>query len=571
MTAVVTESDRAALLRRLRTKSGRPGHRIVADTLRELGITHVYAVRGTPIDNVLGSCARVGLRVIGARHQQSAVLMSLAHNYVAGGLRAACVVSAASAVTNSATGLMYGLDNRWPALVIGGRRSWTRRGGFQAFDGARFVAPIVKHAASVDATHLLADALREAAAAAMSGAPGPAYVDVHEAALAGMAPSPAPAPAPSPATVAHAPRAEAGDAATTRLDAAAALIGASRRRALVIGKGARWSSPSPLLRRLVDDHAFAFAASPMGRGLLPDDDPRCASTVRAALLGHADVVVVVGARFDWTWRYGCEIGAGARIVHIDIDAAEAQDVLGRGIGLQGDAAAVLQGLVDRLDRDAPHAIGPDRDWLAELQALRDARRHDAVPESERGQTPMSPYEWLGELRDALPDPAVTILDGNIVMSAASRLLPVRHPVHRMTPGSGGLMGVGIPFAIGAAVARPDRPVVAIVGDFATGLSGFEFETAVRHHAPIVVVVANNAGPGGATAQSRHFPPEHGERSCRFHPEVRHDLMMASLGGRGWRVEAPGQLGPALTEALACGGPACIDVLTNERTALRPVL
>ncbi len=563
MTAAVTEDNRAALLQRLRCKSGRPGHRVVADTLRALDITHVYAVRGTPIDNVLGSCARVGLRVIGARHQQSAVLMSLAHNYVAGGLRAACVVSAASAVTNSATGLMCGLDNRWPALVIGGRRSWTRRGGFQAFDGARFVAPIVKHAASVDGTHLLADALREAAAAAISGAPGPAYVDVHEAVLTGMAPS--------PATVTRASRAEAGDAAAASVDAAAALIGASGRRALVIGKGARWSSPSSLLRRLVDDHAFAFAASPMGRGLLPDDDPRCASTVRAAMLGHADVVVVVGARFDWTWRYGCEIGADARIVHIDIDAAEAQDVLGRGIGLQGDAAAVLQGLVDRLDRDAPHAIGPDRDWLAELQALRDARRHDAVPESERGHLPMSPYEWLGELRDALPDPVVTILDGNIVMSAANRLLPVRHPVHRMTPGSGGLMGVGIPFAIGAAVARPDRPVVAIVGDFAAGLSGFEFETAVRHRVPIVVVVANNAGPGGATVQDRHFPPQHDERSCRFHPEVRHDLMMASLGGRGWRVDAPGQLGPALTEALACGGPACIDVLTNEHTALRPIL
>jgi 2-hydroxyacyl-CoA lyase 1 len=557
----VTEDDRAALLRRLRTKSGRPGHRIVADTLRDLGITHVYAVRGTPIDNVLGSCARVGLRVIGARHQQSAVLMSLAHNYVAGGLCAACVVSAASAITNSATGLMYGLDNRWPALVIGGRRSWTRRGGFQAFDGARFVAPIVKHAASVDGTHLLAGALREAAAASMSGAPGPAYVDIHEAALAGTA----------PATRARAPQAETGNTAATSVDAAVALIGASRRRALVIGKGARWSSPSSLLRRLVDNHDFAFAASPMGRGLLPDDDPRCASTVRAAMLGHADVVVVVGARFDWTWRYGCEIGADTRIVHIDIDAAEAQDVLGRGIGLQGDAAAVLQALIDRLDRGAPHAADPDRDWLAELQALRDARRHDAVPESERGHLPMSPYEWLGELRDALPDPVVTILDGNVVMSAANRLLPVRHPAHRMTPGSGGLMGGGIPFAIGAAVARPDRPVVAIVGDFAAGLSGFEFETAVRHHVPIVVVVANNAGPGGATAQDRHFPPQHDERSCRFHPEVRHDLMMASLGGRGWRVDAPGQLGPALTEALACGGPACIDVLTNEHTALRPVL
>lgn len=559
----VTEDGRVALLQRLRAKAGAPGHRIVADTLRELGITHVYAVRGAPIDEVLGSCARVGLRVIGARHQQSAVLMSLAHNYVAGELRAACIVSAASAITNSATGLMCGLDNRWPALVIGGRRSWTHRGGFQAFDGARFVAPIVKHAASVDEVHHIAQALRDAADAALSGVPGPAFVDVSEAALAAVAAAPV-------ATV-RAPRAAPDMPAAADIDAAAAVIAASHRRALLIGKGARWSSPWPLLRRLVDSHHFAFAASPMGRGLLPDDDPRCVTSARAAMLDQADVVVVVGARFDWTWRYGCEIGSAARIVHIDIDAVEARDVLGRGIGLQGDAGAVLQALVDRLDGGIYPRVEPERHWLAELQALRDGHSHDAVPEHERGHAPMSPYEWLGEMRDALPDSAVTVLDGNIVMSAAQRLLPVRHPVHRLTPGTGGLMGTGIPFAIGAAIARPERPVVAVVGDFAAGLTGFEFETAVRHRVPVVVIVANNAGPGGATAQRKHFPPQHEEGSCRFHRDVRHDLLMTSLGGRGWRVETPGQLRRALAEALACGVPACIDVLTNEHTGLNAIL
>jgi thiamine pyrophosphate-dependent acetolactate synthase large subunit-like protein len=560
-------SQRQGLLELLRSKGRRAGHEVIASTLRELGITHVFGIGGMPVDPLLGSCAKQGIRVIGARHQQGAVMMSLAHNYVSGGLRSVVIVSSGPAVTNCATGMLIGHDNRWPLLVIGGRRALAIPGGFQAFDGARFYAPISKAAWLVDSASQLAESLVRAAHTVMAGAPGPVYLDVSDEALAEHVPyQPAAAYTRSSSELpAVAPLIEPD--ATGMADAISALATAQR-PAMLIGKGARWSQPSALLQRLADDHAIAFATSPMGRGLLPDDHPLCFSAVRGRMLSDADVVLVVGARLDWTFRFGSEISPHARVVHIDIDASEAASVLGRGIGLHGDASVVLQRLLAGLDSQAAaRSAARDRAWLDELSARRAELNLRAVPAAELGLLPMSPYEWLAELGNALPDEALTVLDGNIVMTAAQRMLTVRHPVSRLGPGTNGCMGVGVPFAIGAKLARPDLPVVAIVGDFGFGLSAVELETAVRHRVPIVVVISNNEGAGGATRQPKFFPAGYPERVTRYGPGVRYDQTMASFGGRGVRVDGPGQLGAAISEAIASDAPTCIDVVTNENTAL----
>lgn len=222
----------------------------------------------------------------------------------------------------------------------------------------------------------------------------------------------------------------------------------------------------------------------MGRSLLSDEHALCFSAVRGRMLSEADLVLVKGARFDWTFRYGSEIAPEARIVRIDINIPPAGEVLGRGVGLHGDAACVLRQLLDGLDA-------------------------------------------------------------------------------RLAPDSNGCMGVGIPFAIGAKVARPELLGLAFVGDFSFGLSVIELETAVPHRVPVVVAVANNGRPGGAARHRSFFASGEPEQVSHFAPGIRHDLTMASFGGRGLRVEEPGVLGTA----LAAGEPVCIDVATNENTAL----
>lgn len=562
------DPPRERLLRMLRSRERCAGHDIVALTLRELGITHVFGIGGVPVDATLGACARAGLRVIGARHQQGAVLMSLAYNYVSGGLHSAVIVSAGPAVTNCATGILVGKDNCWPLLVIGGRRGLERSDSFQSFDGTGFFSTLCKRTALVESTSHLHPAIVQAAAAAMSGVPGPVYLDAAEGALGGYAAMPQRSPPGvlDMRTIALEPC--PSDAGDRRVHEAASLLTQARRPVMLIGKGARWSVPAALLRRLADDHAIAFATSPMGCGLLPDDHPLCFSAIRARMLADADVVVVVGARLNWTFRFGAEISPQARIVRIDIDPSEAARVLDRGVSLHGDAGRVLARLLDVMAEElAQGRVQRDREWLTTLAAARDACGIGLVPPQERGLVPMSPYEWLGELATVLPRDAITVLDGNTILTAAQRMLPVTMPASRLGPGTNGCMGVGIPFAIGAKLARAHRPVVAIAGDFGVGLSAFELETAVRHDVPVVFVVANNAGAGGAVRQRQFFAPTFAERVSQYGSGIRHDVAMTALGGRGQRIDRPGQIAAALKDAIACGEPTCIDVITNEYTAV----
>jgi 2-hydroxyacyl-CoA lyase 1 len=566
------EVARRRLLERMWRRDSVAGHDLVARSLARCGVTHVYGVPGRPIDATLAACLRAGIRVIGARHQQGAALMSIAHNYVAGGLRSAVIVSAGPAVANTATGVLVAHDNRWPLLVIGGRRG-TDTGGagaFQGFDGAGFLAPITKSATMAADTEGLADRLVEACVATMNGAPGPVYVDVAEEALSGRTRR---LPASMLASAPIAPGSPAGEADRVAIREAAHALAASRRPVLLIGKGLRWSADWGWLRHLVERHVVPFAAAPMARGFLPDDHPMCVNDVRGQALAESDLVMMVGARFNWTFHYGIEIAPTARIIRIDVDPDEARDVLGRGIGLRGDAAATARRLLDALDAPTatPRRAPRDVDWLARLQAMQravdDATRAQAATRAE----PMSPYQWLGEVRDTLPASAITVLDGNVVMAAAQRMLPVRAPLGRITAASNGCMGTGIPFAIGAKLACPERPVVAICGDFGFGLSGIELETAVRHKVPITAIVANNGGPGGSTRQSEFFAADSDHPVARYTGGIRHDLIARALGARGVRVHRPGELGCALRPALAAASTTCIDVETNEDVQLSPVI
>ncbi|HLS57730.1 MAG TPA: thiamine pyrophosphate-binding protein [Zeimonas sp.] len=570
--AGAAEVARRRLLDRMQRRDSVAGHDVVARSLARCGVTHVYGVPGRPIDATLAACLRAGIRVIGARQQQGAALMSIAHNYVAGGLRSAVIVSAGPAVANAATGVLVAHDNRWPLLVIGGRRG-TDTGGagaFQGFDGAGFLAPITKSATMAADTEGLADRLVEACVATMNGAPGPVYVDVAEEALSGRTQR---LPASMVSCAPIAPGAPAGDADRVAIREAAHALAASRRPVLLIGKGLRWSGDWGWLRRLVEQHVVPFAAAPMARGFLPDDHPMCVSDVRGQALAEADLVMMVGARFNWTFHYGIEIAPTARIIRVDVDPDEARDVLGRGIGLRGDAAATARRLLDALDaptattRRAPR----DVDWLARLQAMRRAVDDAIRAQADVRAEPMSPYQWLGEVREVLPASAITVLDGNVVMAAAQRMLPVRAPLGRVTAASNGCMGTGIPFAIGAKLACPERPVVAVCGDFGFGLSAIELETAVRHKVPITAIVANNGGPGGSTRQSEFFAAVSDEPVARYTDGIRHDLIARALGAQGVRVQGPGELGPALRSALAAASTTCIDVVTNDDVPLSPVI
>ena len=544
----------------------RDGHQLVAETLSAVGIGYCFTVPAVPVYGTAAACARVGIRVIGARHQQAAGLMALAQGYVGGRPNAVALVSPGPAATNVATALLFAHDNCWPLVVLGGRypQEAEGKGYFQALDAARLFRPITKWSATADSAAVLPAMIAQAFEIAFSGRPGPVYLDLPEDVLASRVPTDMAAGSDIVARtrgegigVGTELPAPDGDAVTR---AAEALVSA-KRPLLIVGKGLRWTQPWDDLRTLVERFDIPFVASPMGRGALPDDHPLSFGAVSWAAQSQADLVMILGARLDWTFRYGAAIGRNATLVQVDVESSEFGRNRMAQVAVQADAGRFLAALLERLGALGPQRANGARDprWLQNLEVARARRRAEIEALARSEATPITPHRLAREVRDVLSRDAILVVDGNVIMAAAQQVIPSFLPASRLNAGSGGCMGVGIPFAIGARLQQPQRVVVALCGDFAAGLSLTEMETAVRHRVPVVIVVANNDGNSGSLRQKAWFPPDYPERVTMFQPGVRYDRVMEAFGGYGEHVERPGDIGPALQRAIASGRAACVNV------------
>ena len=528
------------------------GHSLVAQSLKELGVTHVYSVSGTPIRETFSKCAELGMRPIGVRHQQAGVLMAMAQNYVSGRIAAVALFSAGPAITNAATGILVAKDNCWPLVVLGGRRPLSMRGmgSFQELDAVPIYQSITKWSALVEKTAQIPQFLYRAFRIATSGRPGPVYLDLPEDVLTATnqafdVPSLAPSSLQLP-----------DDQAISR---AAEILLRAERPAMIIGKGVRWSEPYAELRRIVDEFEIPFIASPMGRGYLPDDHPRCFNNARGLLQHNADVVLLLGARLDWTFRFGSEIARDAKIIQIDIHEPQIGVNRAPAIGIVGDVKSALQQILARMSHNMRAA--PKRNlqpWHTLLEAERESRQRKLDPQMNNAALPMSPHRMFKEIKEFLPREAICILDGNVSMAAGQQVLSSYMPVSRFTAGSNGCMGVGVPFAAGAKIARPDRMVIAVCGDMGFALSAMDMETAVRHRISVIVIVVNNEGGTGAITQKTFFPGCE-ERITMFQPDIHYENIMRAFGGHAEHVDRPEQLRPALERSVASGKAACINV------------
>ena len=308
------QEKRARLASRL-TRQLVDGHTLVAQGLNQLGITHVYCVSGTPIRETFAKCGELGIRLIGVRHQQAGVMMAVAQNYITGRLSAVSILSAGPAVTNAATGILIARDNCWPVIVLGGRRPLSMKGmgSFQELDAVPMYESITKWSATVEATSSIPAFLERAFKVAISGRPGPVYLDLPEDVLSGLAIR-------SDVVV---PSCESPPAPDTRaIIRAADILLSAKRPAIVIGKGVRWSEPYQELARLVNDYGLPFITSAMGRGYLPDDHPLCCNDARSLLISKADTVLFLGARLDWSFRFGSEFASDVKLIQVDIDGSD---------------------------------------------------------------------------------------------------------------------------------------------------------------------------------------------------------------------------------------------------------
>jgi thiamine pyrophosphate-dependent acetolactate synthase large subunit-like protein len=547
----LTANQRAGLSRSFSAKKA-SGHSLIAEALRRCQVKRVMGIAGTPVDSIFSECAACGIRPIGTRHQQAAVLMAAAANYMAGRLESVVVVSAGPAVTNALTGVLVARDNGWPVIVMGGRRPLNQEGigYFQELDAVPIFRSVTKQAVKVERTSDIMHAVVQAFEIACSGRPGPVYLDLPEDVLEGtcdMDCSLSPEIVPWPLTPA------------TIVDETAQLLCAAKRPLLILGEGIRWSFSQSSLQCIVKQSGIPFITTPMARGFLPDDHPLCANEVRRWIQSQADVVLMAGASFDWRFRFGGELAHGVQIIHVDADPTMLGKNVKAVLTVCADSGRFLTQLQDALThQDQTRTLRPGF-WREMVHAMCVEKRQARLTWLSGKSKPMLPQQLFLAIRDFLPTDAVVVLDGNITLSTGQILLSAQSPCSWLDPGWNGCMGSGIPFGMGAKLAVPERMVIVICGDFGFGLSAMDMETAVRHRIPVIVVIANNDGITGALRQNTAFSPDYPELFSRFQPGLRYERMIEVFGGHGEFVDEAADIRPALERAAASGLPSCINV------------
>ncbi len=539
------------------------GSSLVAQSIQREGIATLFGLAGGPIQDIMGFAPHFGVRPIGVRHEQAATFAAAAYGYVKNQVGVA-VLAAGPAVTNGVTGAHVAYDNCLPLLILGGSGPQRGRytGTFQETENVPMFKGITKMAVQVDSIARIPEYMAMAFRKARTGRPGPVYLDLPSDVLQGEV--------------------EEGDVRWVsnyyteaaplgnpdQVKRAAELLVNAERPMLIIGKGVRWSEPTTELRQLVEVLGMPFLASPMGRGFIPDDHPLNFGGGRSAMMANADVILIVGSRLNWMFGFGRQFPAETKIIHVDIEAEEIGANRGVEVGIIGDAKTVLQQLLAALQGQTAglaqkNATGP---WLA---ALRERVEHNAgllAPLLEYDAQPIRTHRLLREVRDVFPRETIYSVDGQITLANGRQVLLSYTPASRLNAATNGCMGVGVPFAVGAKLARPEVPVVSVNGDCAFGFNAMEMETAVRCKLPIVFIVNNNSGIVGRNLEARMGLPEgYEERVATYTPEIRYEKILEAFGGHTQNVTHPDDIRPALERAYQAtkeGQVACVNVISD---------
>ena len=268
-------------------------------------------------------------------------------------------------------------------------------------------------------------------------------------------------------------------------------------------------------------------------------------------------MLVVGTRLNWLLTFVNRIAATSKIIQIDIHGAEPVHHRSIDIGIEGDAKAVLQQMIDDANPTGFESKA-DSKWIETLRQAALDRRERVAPLENSEQQPIHPLRLCKELRDVMDRDAILTVDGNEILHFGRQSMPTYYPGHRLNSGPSGCMGVGLPYASGAKGDKNDKQVVALHGDGSLGMNIQDFDTAVRYNLPIVIVVSNNEG-WTARVEGIRKPG----RELGF---TRFDKVAEALGGYGELVEDPNDIRPALERAVDAGVPAIVHVHTDP-TAL----
>ena len=536
------------------------GFHLVIDALKLNGITTIYGVPGIPITD-LGRMAQAGgMRVISFRHEQNAGNAAA----IAGFLTqkpGICLTVSAPGFLNGLTALANATTNCFPMILISGSSEREvvdlQQGDYEEMDQLAIAKPLCKAAFRVLHAADIGIGVARAIRAACSGRPGGVYLDLPAKLFSQVMDAAAgerslvrvidPAPAQIPAP----------EAITRALD----VLKSAKKPLIILGKGAAYAQCDDAIRQLVETSGIPYVPMSMAKGLLPDTHAQSAGAARSTALKESDVVLLIGARLNWLLSHGKGKTWGPpgsqRFIQIDIEPREMDSNVEIAAPVVGDIASCVAALLEGMKGWAP----PPSAWLEAIRSKRDSNIAKMAPKLMSNASPMNFHGALGALRTVIkerPD-AILVNEGANTLDLARGIIDMYQPRRRLDVGTWGIMGIGMGFAVAAAI-ETGKPVLCVEGDSAFGFSGMEVETICRYELPVCIVVFNNDGIYRGTDKN----PTGGADAATtvFVKGARYDRMMEAFGGVGVSVTSPDELKRAVDAAMDSGRPTLINAVID---------
>jgi oxalyl-CoA decarboxylase len=537
------------------------GFHLVIEALKLNDINTIFGLPGIPITDLTRKAQAAGMRMISFRHEQNAGNAAAAAGFLTR-KPGICLTVSAPGFLNGLTALANATTNCFPMILISGSSEREivdlQQGDYEEMDQLAIAKPLCKAAYRVLHAEDIGVGIARAIRAALSGRPGGVYLDLPAKLFAQTMDAAAgrrslikvvdPAPKQIPAP----------DAVKRALD----VLKGAKKPLILLGKGAAYAQADADIRALIEKTGIPYLPMSMAKGLLPDTHPQSASATRSHVLAEADIVMLIGARLNWLLSHGKGKTWGAapkQFIQVDISPTEIDSNVAIAAPLIGDIGSCVAALLAGMGPGWPQ---PPAEWTSGIAERKDKNQSKMAAQLAARPSPMNFHSALSVIRDqvkARPD-AIVVNEGANTLDFARSIVDMYEPRKRLDVGTWGIMGIGMGFAVAAAVVT-GKPVIAIEGDSAFGFSGMEVETICRYNLPVCVVVFNNNGVYKGTDVNPTSHPD--VAPTVFVKNARYDKMMEAFGGVGVHATTADALQQALAEAVASGRPTLINAVIDE--------